>query len=51
MLKTIGLFNKPAPNRNDDSKLALSKNNDNKLASRKNNGNNKVDRFGIDGMV
>ena len=51
MLKTIGLFNKPAPSRNDGSKLALNKNNNNKLVSRKNNGNNKVDRFGIDGIV
>ena len=47
MLKTIGSPNKPAPSRNDGSRLTSSKNNNNKPASRKNDGNGEVDGFGV----
>ena len=47
MLKTIVSPDKPAPSRNDGSKLASSKNNNNKLISGKNNGDGEVDGVGI----
>ena len=47
MLKTIRLFDKLAPSKNNDSKSAFSKNNNNKPAFRKNNGNSKIDRFDL----
>ena len=47
MLKTIGLTDKPAFDRNNGSRLASSKNNNNKLIFRKNNSNDESDRFGV----
>ena len=49
MLKTIGSLDKPAPNRNDGSKLTFGKNVDGRLASEKNDGDNEVNRFNIGG--
>lgn len=49
MLKTIGSFNKSAPNKNNNSRPASSKNNSNKLVSRRNNNNSKVQFDGGDG--
>ena len=47
MLKTIGLPNKPAFNRNNNNRSDFSRNNNSKPASKKNNGNNKVNEFSI----
>ena len=50
MLKTIRSPDKPAPNRNNGSRLASNRNNNNKPASGRNNGNGKVDEFVGDGV-
>ena len=47
MLKTTGLSDKPAPSRNNNSRLASNRNDNSKPVSKKNNSNDKVDRFGI----
>ena len=47
MLKTIGLPDKPAPSRNNGSRLASCGNDDSKSVSQRNNGNSEVDRFGV----
>ena len=49
MLKTIGLPDKSAPSKNDNSKSASSKNDNGKSASRRNDGNSEVNRFGVGG--
>ena len=46
MLKMTGLFDEPAPSRNDGNKSASRENNNTKQASKKNNGNSEVDEFG-----
>ena len=38
---------KPAPGKNNGSKLASNRNNNSKLVFRKNNGDGKADRFGV----
>ena len=47
MLKTTKLSNKPASNRNDNSKSAFSRNNNSKLVFKKNDGNDKVIGFDV----
>ena len=47
ILKTTGLPDKSASNRNDGSRSASSKNNNSRPASRKNNGNGEVNGFGV----
>ena len=47
MLKTTGLLNKLAANKNNGSKSVSNKNGNNKLAFRKNVNDDKVDRFDI----
>ena len=49
MLKTTGLSDKPAPNKNYGSRSASSKNNNSRPVSKRNNGNGKVNGFGIGG--
>ena len=49
MLKTIGLSNKPASSKNNNSKLASSKNNSSRPISEKNNGNSNI-KFNGDGV-
>ena len=50
ILKITGLPNKPAPDRNNSSKLAFNKNNNSRLAFKKNNNNNEFDEFGDNNM-
>ena len=50
MLKMTKLPNKPAPNRNNNSRLASNKKNNSKPASGKNNNNSKFDGFDDDSM-
>ena len=47
MLKTTRLLDKPAFNKNDNSKSALNRNNDSRLAFEKNDNINEVDGFGM----
>ena len=47
MLKTTGLPDKPAPSRNNGSRLASSKNDDNRLAFGRNDGDGEVDGVGV----
>ena len=47
MLKTTGSPDKPAPNKNNDSRSSSSRNDNSKPASGKNNGNSKVNRYDI----
>ena len=46
ILKTIGLPDKPAPSKNNNSKSVSSRNNNSRPASGRNNGNDEVDEFG-----
>ena len=50
MLKTMGSYYKPAPSRNNGSRLASNRNNDSRLVFEKNNGNGKIDRIGGNGI-
>ena len=47
MLKTTGLFDKPASSKNNGSRSVLSRNNNSRPTSEKNNGNNEFNRFGV----
>ena len=47
MLKTTRSPDKPASNKNNNSKLAFSKNNNSRPTFERNNSNNKVNKFGV----
>ena len=49
MLKMIGSPDKPAPNKNNGSRLVSSRNNNSRPASRRNNNNGEVNKFGVSG--
>ena len=49
MLKMTQSPDKPAPSRNDGSRLAFNRNDDSRPVSGKNDGNDEVDRFGVGG--
>ena len=50
MLKTIGLFDKPALSKNDSSRLASSRDDNSKPASKEKNSASEVNRFDGDGV-
>ena len=49
MLKTTGSPDKPAPSRNNGSRLASNRKNNSRPASGKNDGNGKINGFGVSG--